>query len=82
MNTHPDDAEPYKVSGLDPEDAARLIEALERAVIEFEVEVHQELPSIDLEGDSAPTRITIAIDAHSEDAVRRIESELFNDPLL
>ena len=79
MSTEPDEAETYCVGGLEPEEAARLIEALERAGIDFHTQLQQEPPSVELEGDSPHGSITIAIDAASVDAVRRIEAELFGN---
>lgn len=79
MNTQSDDPDSYSVGGLDPKDASRLIDALEQAGIDFDAQLRQDPTSVELEGDSPATHITITVDAASEVIVRRIKEDLFGE---
>lgn len=79
MNTESDEPECYQIYGLTPSEAGLLLEALKSADIVAHTQFIEEPTSVELEGDSGETKVIITVNAESEDAVRRIEADLFGD---
>lgn len=67
----------YQLAGLSVREAAVLIEALSQAKIRFEMEIIEEPPCIEHEGDSGEVEVLITVNACDRESTRRIEVQLF-----